>query len=268
MDNQQQPLVPPPLTNLNPVVQPHPPLGSAPSETTLPATPQSAIYPQAVNAQSPPGPSQPEYLPASGFKKNAQTSFDKKPVTSKNILVIAVLLSIACLLVGGYLWRQHSNANSRTPVSTTQQTKINSFEAKQSPVTQATPKSTISSTSTPTTAPRQNPNTSSPNTSSPTAPITRLTCTTEECFTPAFTSCSPATLDFDAGFAAVHYEIYGPKNNACSMLLKYTSNPNPDWVDKDFICNFDNKQAFEDSVGAAISSPSGYACSGALVPLL
>lgn len=78
---------------------------------------------------------------------------------------------------------------------------------------------------------------------------TTVDCGTADCFSKKFIACQPATLTADSGgLGAVSYKIIGPVSNGCSLTFKYTKNPNPDWVNKEMTCSFDNKISFDDAV--------------------
>jgi hypothetical protein len=78
---------------------------------------------------------------------------------------------------------------------------------------------------------------------------TTVDCGTADCFSKKFIACQPATLSADSGgLGAVSYKIIGPVSNGCSLTFKYTKNPNPDWVNKEMTCPFDNKVSLDDSV--------------------
>jgi hypothetical protein len=100
--------------------------------------------------------------------------------------------------------------------------------------------------------------------------IKKESCGTAGCFDEEFRSCSPATLDEDIGIASVQYQIYGPKSTGCNVRFRYTGNPNPNWVNKDLTCVFNNKLSIDhaiEDVFKNLSNP-GYACQGPLVPVL
>ncbi len=46
---------------------------------------------------------------------------------------------------------------------------------------------------------------------------------------------------------SMYYEIKNKTQNGCNLAFKYTEYPNPDWVNKEMICEVDNKLRFEDS---------------------
>jgi hypothetical protein len=83
--------------------------------------------------------------------------------------------------------------------------------------------------------------------------VQTVNCGSEDCFEQKFTLCEPASLELDIGFAAFHYQILGPAAGGCKMTVKYTKNPNADWVDKEMTCVFDNKIDFEKSAQNTIN---------------
>lgn len=103
------------------------------------------------------------------------------------------------------------------------------------------------------------------------ADITKtVDCGTENCFQQKFSACQPATLKADAGFASVEYKIIEPADNGCRMNFKYLTNPNPDWVNKDMTCVFDNKIGFQKSIENTFNGVVGgsVVCTGPLYNIL
>jgi hypothetical protein len=85
---------------------------------------------------------------------------------------------------------------------------------------------------------------------------TTTSCGTTNCFQQKFTTCQPATLEADAGFAAVYYKILHPVDSYnCRVMFKYIKNPNPNWVNKEMTCTFANNLNFgiEKQVGDEIA---------------
>ena len=79
-------------------------------------------------------------------------------------------------------------------------------------------------------------------------------CDSKSCFEKKFTACEKASYtvrsEYDGNF---YSEIYGPKDDGCSMVIRYTYYPsNPDWVDKDLICTYDNSMSFDDAVTSTL----------------
>lgn len=100
---------------------------------------------------------------------------------------------------------------------------------------------------------------------------TSVACEDETCMYTKFETCEAATFSADAGFAAITYEIFGPKDGGCEMSLVYTKNPNPEWEDKTLLCTFDNTLDFQTAVGeqlTAASNSEGSTCSGSLLEVL
>ncbi len=200
--------------------------------------------PPPPNISSPGVPQQPQVfspgvqpVTTPGNMSTGQVQLDASPSSHKKQLFISLIIILLLLLAGGaaaFFVRHNNNKNVTS-------TKVETGTAK-------TPGADVSIT----------------------APITKTeNCGTEDCFSKKFTACSPATLDASSAFGVgVYYEIYGPKSSGCSMLFKYTQNPNPDWVNKDLTCTFDNKKSLRDAVSAAISSLTTYSCTGPLVAIL
>lgn len=92
------------------------------------------------------------------------------------------------------------------------------------------------------------------------------------CLTPRFQACSPtkvrAEIDLGVfgGIVGYEYEILGPQNNGCRVRSRYTSNPNPEYLNKDLFCVYNNQKPFSEAVQEVL--PSLDACSGDLKPYL
>lgn len=101
------------------------------------------------------------------------------------------------------------------------------------------------------------------------AKIEGSTCDTLECFEKQFASCESGeslliTVD---SFITYYREIIGPKSGKCEMLSVYKKNPNPAYVDKDFICLYDNTKSLTEAeveVLDAATKTTTSGCSGAL----
>lgn len=93
------------------------------------------------------------------------------------------------------------------------------------------------------------------------------------CIKEKFKECKPAkfawTIDLGplGGETTIYYEVIGPIGNLCEMKWKYLKNPNPDWIDKEMICQYDNSKDFETAFGTAMEDMSRY-CSGPLYDLM
>ncbi len=97
-----------------------------------------------------------------------------------------------------------------------------------------------------------------------------VNCASGNCFQQKFAACQPAIFQADAGFAGVVYTIIGPATGGCKMTLKYTTNPNPAWVNKAMTCTFDNKLDFKKSVENSLlgAIKGSVVCSGPLYTIL
>lgn len=96
-------------------------------------------------------------------------------------------------------------------------------------------------------------------------------CGDKICFNKKFSTCESATIQSDTqGLGAVSYKILGPAPGGCSITMKYTKNPNPDWVNKEMTCTFDNKVDFETSVQKTFNGVihGTVTCQGPLYTLL
>lgn len=98
-----------------------------------------------------------------------------------------------------------------------------------------------------------------------------VNCGDPDCFDQKFVVCEPATLDFDMGFVATHYEILEPSDGGCKTIMRYTKNPNPEWLNKDMTCIFDNSKninnAVEDILDRLINNGIA-SCEGPLAEVL
>lgn len=95
---------------------------------------------------------------------------------------------------------------------------------------------------------------------------TTVDCGTESCFEKKFAACEPATLQADAGIGAVAYTIKGATAGGCKMSMKYTAIPNPDWLNKEMTCVYDNKLNFQTSLEKTINGvmAGSVVCEGSL----
>ncbi len=100
--------------------------------------------------------------------------------------------------------------------------------------------------------------------------ITTEDCGAEECFAEFFASCSPATLSAESPLGSIFYEIYGPEDTGCKVLIKYTENPNPEWVNEGMTCVMDNSIGFLNSVLTTFEGiPAGsVVCEGPLYDVI
>ncbi len=80
-------------------------------------------------------------------------------------------------------------------------------------------------------------------------------CKTDQgCFEENFRECKPAkfypSLDLGilGGVVTYYYEIIEPVDRFCSIKTKFLKNPNPEWVNKEMICKYDNQKDFQTSV--------------------
>ncbi len=76
----------------------------------------------------------------------------------------------------------------------------------------------------------------------------------KNCIEKRFKECKPTqytvVLDLGSlgGSATYYYEIIGPKDSLCEVKSKFLVNPNPDWLNKEMICKYDNSKDFEIAV--------------------
>lgn len=93
----------------------------------------------------------------------------------------------------------------------------------------------------------------------------------QKCLNEKLAACEPATYQMSDENIGIAYEIFGPDDNGCEMELVYTENPNPEWVDKELRCSFDNELGLEDSVREKleeVTAGNAATCSGPLVSVL
>jgi len=73
-------------------------------------------------------------------------------------------------------------------------------------------------------------------------------CGSENCFEEKFKVCEPATLLAESSLGSIYYEIVKKEQAGCAVKMKYTVNPNPEWVNKEMVCTLDNKADFQTAV--------------------
>ncbi len=74
-------------------------------------------------------------------------------------------------------------------------------------------------------------------------------CENLSCFEEKFTECQPTTISYQLTESLIYfYEIVGLKNGLCEVKSKFTENPNPDWVNKEMTCLYDNSKDFETAI--------------------
>jgi len=74
-------------------------------------------------------------------------------------------------------------------------------------------------------------------------------CGGMDCFKQKFTECRPATVTSKLTDTIIYYyEIIGPKDGLCEVKSKFTVNPNPEWVNKEMTCDYDNSIDFDKAI--------------------
>ena len=74
-------------------------------------------------------------------------------------------------------------------------------------------------------------------------------CTGENCFEEKFIECRPATITLILTDSLIYfYEIIGPKKDSCEVKSKFIANPNPNFVNKEMICLYDNSKDFDTAI--------------------
>lgn len=82
-------------------------------------------------------------------------------------------------------------------------------------------------------------------------------CKDKACFEQKFSACERAAFtDTSNSEGDIYMEIFGKNDVGCKMLLRYTTG-NPDWLNKNLTCNFDNSKSYEESIGAKVQSILG-----------
>jgi hypothetical protein len=103
-----------------------------------------------------------------------------------------------------------------------------------------------------------------------------VSCGYKGCFEEKFAACQPATATMGTQIMGAeieyYYQIIGAKSGKCEMMFKFTKNPNPDWVNKESICLFDNTKpfttAFSTTFGEALNNIKTTSCTGSFIDLL
>ncbi|HEX5455911.1 MAG TPA: hypothetical protein VFW77_00945 [Candidatus Saccharimonadales bacterium] len=98
-------------------------------------------------------------------------------------------------------------------------------------------------------------------------------CDSKSCFEKKFSACEKASYTVRSKYDGTFYsEIYGPKDDGCSMLTRYTYYPNnPDWVNKDLVCTYDNSVGFDESISSTIQKAAvgqSTSCEGPFLKVL
>ncbi len=71
----------------------------------------------------------------------------------------------------------------------------------------------------------------------------------QNCIEERFEKCQPAQYIVSMNLAEIgvityYYEIIGPSNGLCAVKSKFLANPDPNWIDKEMICQYDNTKSF------------------------
>ena len=76
----------------------------------------------------------------------------------------------------------------------------------------------------------------------------------QSCFEAKFKECKLAkfiiSIDLGplGGLTSNYYEIIGPSDNLCAVKSKYLKVLNPEWVNKEMACRYDNSMEFEEAI--------------------
>ncbi|MGV8141848.1 MAG: hypothetical protein ACP5NW_05395 [Candidatus Woesearchaeota archaeon] len=76
-------------------------------------------------------------------------------------------------------------------------------------------------------------------------------CEEYSCFNEYFSRCERAKATNTIGLLenlSYYYEILGPKEGLCEVKSKFIQNPNPEWIDKEMTCLYNNTMDFETAV--------------------
>ena len=60
------------------------------------------------------------------------------------------------------------------------------------------------------------------------------------------------------------YVILGEKDGLCEVKTKYPTNPNPDWVNKDMTCLYNNTVSIDEAWAQIMYNLEAASCSGSL----
>lgn len=96
-------------------------------------------------------------------------------------------------------------------------------------------------------------------------------CNFEECFKKRFTDCQAAVATADIeGPGAVRYKILNKVSGGCLVSFQYTKYPDPEWVNKEMRCVYNNTLDFDQAYMAVFSTTqTGNApCTGPLYDIL
>jgi hypothetical protein len=98
-------------------------------------------------------------------------------------------------------------------------------------------------------------------------------CDSKSCFEKKFSACEKASYTVRSKYDGNFYsEIYGRKDDGCSMVIRYTYYPNnPGWVNKDLLCTYDNSMGFDDAVTSTIQKAAvgqSTSCEGPFLEVL
>lgn len=95
-------------------------------------------------------------------------------------------------------------------------------------------------------------------------------CGSEKCFEDKFKVCEPATLLAESSLGSIYYEIVKKEQTGCAVKMKYTVNPNPEWVNKEMTCTLDNKTDFQTAIADAFNKifAKQLICTGPLYEVL
>jgi len=78
------------------------------------------------------------------------------------------------------------------------------------------------------------------------------------CFEERFAKCEPSTVTIRLMESlAYYYEIIGPKAGLCEVKSKFLANPNPAYLDKWMVCQYDNSKNFETATEEGIHTCKG-----------
>ncbi len=100
---------------------------------------------------------------------------------------------------------------------------------------------------------------------------TTIDCGNESCFDKKFAACQPATLKANVEMlGGVEYKILRNSSSGCSVSFKYTTYPDPAWVNKEMTCPFDNKLSFQDAMSKVFQGVTNGSviCTGPLYSIL
>ncbi len=74
-------------------------------------------------------------------------------------------------------------------------------------------------------------------------------CGDIDCFKEQFSECKSSKVTYVlTNTITYYYEILGPKDDFCNVKSWFINNPNPEYIDKEMTCQYDNSLDFDTAV--------------------